>query len=133
MLNFALDNSITGGPIDDWYVDDQNAGIRTSIIQLVTAGATTTSELGEIILGVVIGGDRLKETSTNQGKKKCNERLKLLAKSYSESIEPEFHREIQARLLILEHELDALIPRYTERDWELLLEFKQSINELNEE
>ena len=133
MLDFSLDYNITGGPIDNWYVDDQYTGIRTPIIQPATADATTTSALGETELGGVIGGDMFNEISTIHGDKKCNERLKLLAMSYSDLIQPELHRDIQARLLILEHELDNLIPRYTERDWELLLEFKQSINELNEE
>ncbi len=133
MLNFSPDYSITGGTIDNWYVDNENAGIRTPIIQHTTTDSATISDLAEIELGVVFVGDVSLESPPNPSDKKCNERLKLLAISYSESIQPELHRDIQARLLILEHDLDVLISRYTERDWELLSAFKRSIDGLNEE
>ena len=132
MLNFSPDYSITGGIIDNWYVDNENAVIRTPIIQRAATDSATNSELAKIELGVVVGDVSL-ESPPNPSDKKCNERLKLLAISYSESIQPELHRDIQARLLILEHELDVLISRYTEHDWELLSAFKRSIDELNEE
>lgn len=135
MLDFEFDSSITGGTIDNWYVDNDDLVNRTPITRNRLIGnfdTGTTSdfqftESSEFHFQYPLDNSSHDSQYVEQ---MCNDRLKLLVKSYSESITPEFNRDIQARVLILEKMLSNQIPRYTEQDWDLLVKFQQSIDKL---
>ena len=135
MIKFEPDSSITGGAIDDWYVDNDDLVNRTKIIRtqpkkLVDSGTASEFPLKESNVNLYQNWLDSRSRETNIVEKMCNDRLKLLAKLYSDSITPEFARDIKARVLILEYLLGDRMPRYTEQDWELLMKFQQSIEEL---
>ena len=127
MLDFAPDQDITGGSIDNWFVDDQISDDRTLIYPLVIV-----PRLEANVYEVSSANETSSEGFATLEEKKCNQRLELLAKSYVESEQSDYWRDLQARLSILENEIEALIPRYTESDWELLEQFKNSIDRINE-
>ncbi len=125
MLEFGPDPNIIGGSIDKWYVDDKNSGISTQTHQ-----PSTVPQIN-IDLGVIgIPEKATNEKSASLEEIKCNQRLNLLAKSYAESEQSDYWRDLQARISILETELEAILPRYTERDWALLEQFKISIDKI---
>ena len=125
MLEFGPDPNITGGSIDNWYVDDKNSGISTQ-----THLPSTVPQIN-FGLGVVgITEKATNEKSASLEEIKCNQRLNLLAKSYAESEQSNYWRDLQARITILETELEAILPRYTESDWALLEQFKISIDKI---
>ncbi len=152
MLDFNSDENITGGNIVNWSVDkyDQtpdrsnNVARLSKIINRSRASKShgnasftfdnleVTTDNRSAILGIdrtwcSPGGASNDEFVIVQ---KCNDRLELLAMAYSDSISHEFHRELHARIRIIETELDQIMPRYSEQNWKLLLEFKQLIDEL---
>ena len=125
MLEFGPDPNITGGSIDNWYVDDKNSGIRTPTYQ------PSTVPQKNIDLGVVgFPKKAISEKAASLEEIKCNQRLNLLARSYAESEQSNYWRDLQARITILETELEAILPRYTESDWALLEQFKISIDKI---
>lgn len=125
MLEFGPDPNITGGSIDNWYVDDKNSGISAPTHQPSTVPQINTD------LGVVgIPEKATNEKSASLEEIKCNQRLNLLARSYAESEQSNYWRDLQARISILETELEAILPRYTESDWALLEQFKISIEKI---
>lgn len=125
MLDFVPDLNITGGSIDDWYVDDKNSAIRTPINQ-----PPTVSNINIDLEVVSISEEASSEKSASLEEIKCNQRLNLLAKSYAQSERSDYWRDLQARISILETELEAVLPRYTESDWALLEQFKISIDRI---
>ncbi len=64
--------------------------------------------------------------------KKCSDRLTLLARAYGEKQASEDQRALLARIEMIESEIEATTPRYTEADWALLERFKESIDKLAE-
>ncbi len=132
MLDFEFDPGTTGGSIDNWYVNTESSSKRTPLILLYSeSNLNAPVELEEITLGIDSDQDHLDRLDINLIDQKCDERMALLAKRYAESVHSKFLREFQARIQILENELDILMPRYTESDWELLDQFKRSIDVLN--
>ena len=133
MLDFQLDTGITGGAIDNWYVDDDRCVNRTRDFQpkkFPDPGTAPEIQNEDSSVRQLEISFSSKSNETTEIERICSDRLKLLARLYSDSITPEFYRDIQARVLILERKIDACMPRYSEQDWELLSKFQQSIEEL---
>ncbi len=128
MLDFVPDLNLTGGSIDNWYVDDKNSEIRTPNYQQPTVSQINIDL--EIVGSSAVASS---QESSSLEEKKCNQRLKLLAMSYAESEQSDYWRDLQARISILESELEAILPRYTDSDWQLLEQFKLSIDRIIKE
>lgn len=62
--------------------------------------------------------------------KRCNDRLILLARAYGKNQASENQREVMARIEMIESEIDSKVPRYSEKDWQLLEDFKESLSKL---
>ena len=137
MLDFQPDSSLTGGTIDNWYVDNDEKVPRTrtphirhgvSIVPVVTSDNQISASEHDPDLP---SSDQVSSSDeTTKIEKMCDDRLTLLAKLYSESITPKYYREIQARVSIIERQLEIRVPRYTEQDWQLLAKFQQLVEAL---
>lgn len=78
------------------------------------------------------GIDSLGEEFDVTFEKRCNDRLTLLARAYGKNKASDNQREVLARIEMIESEIDSKVPRYNEEDWQLLEDFKVSLEKLTE-
>jgi len=60
----------------------------------------------------------------------CGDRMRLLAKAYSDEKANANQKEMMARIEMIEEELENTSPRYGEAEWKLLESFKKAIDAL---
>ena len=60
----------------------------------------------------------------------CGDRMRLLARTYSEEKASDHQKEMLARIEMIEEELENSVPRYGEAEWKLLESFKAAIDAL---
>lgn len=122
MLSF--DTDVTGSSSNEWFFDagnDQRFNEEAPVRPLETPLFGVIGEEADLVSDLPSYAELLK---------KGDDRLALLAKEYTQKLNPNLNRDIKARIKILENEIDNACPRYTEEDWALLEKFTASVNKL---